>query len=67
MFLTGMMKDLGYGKGYEYSHNYFNNFSTQEYLPDKISGTKFYNPGNNAREEELRKFLRNLWKEKYHY
>jgi len=64
---TGMMKDLGYGKGYEYSHNYFNNFSTQEYLPDKISGTKFYNPGNNAREEELRKFLRNLWKEKYHY
>ena len=64
---TGMMKDLGYEKGYEYSHNYFNNFSTQEYLPDKISGTKFYNPGNNAREEELRKFLRNLWKEKYHY
>mgnify|MGYP000930093505 FL=1 len=64
---TGMMKDLGYGKGYEYAHNFFNNFSSQEYLPEKISGTKFYNPGNNAREEDIRKFLKTLWKEKYHY
>ncbi len=64
---TGMMKNLGYGKGYEYAHNFFNNFSSQEYLPEKISGTKFYNPGNNAREEDIRKFLKKLWKEKYHY
>ena len=64
---TGMMKNLGYGKGYEYAHNFFNNFSSQEYLPEKISGTKFYNPGNNAREEDIRKFLKTLWKEKYHY
>jgi putative ATPase len=38
-----------------------------EFLPDKIKGTKFYDPGNNAREEELRKYLRSLWKEKYGY
>lgn len=64
---TKLMKDLGYGKGYEYSHNYEKNFSPQEYLPKEISGIKFYDPGKNAREEELRKFLRNLWKDKYGY
>jgi putative ATPase len=64
---TRLMKNLGYGKGYEYSHSYEGNFSSQEYLPKEISGTKFYDPGKNAREEELRKFLKNLWKEKYNY
>jgi putative ATPase len=64
---TRLMKNLGYGKGYEYSHSYEGNFSDQEYLPKEISGTKFYDPGQNAREEELRKFLRSLWKEKYRY
>jgi putative ATPase len=64
---TKLMKNLNYGKGYEYSHNYGNNFSPQEYLPDAIKGTAFYQPGNNAREEELRKFLKSLWKEKYGY
>jgi len=64
---TRLMKNLDYGKGYQYSHSYENNFSEQEYLPDKISGTAFYNPGQNAREEELRKFLRQRWKEKYGY
>jgi putative ATPase len=64
---TKLMKQEGYGKGYEYSHNYQNNFSSQEYLPQEISGSKFYEPGNNAREDELRKFLRLLWKEKYKY
>jgi putative ATPase len=64
---TRLMKDLDYGKGYEYSHSYENNFSMQEYLPKEISGKKFYDPGKNAREEELRKFLKNLWKEKYGY
>jgi len=64
---TRLMKNLGYGKGYEYSHSYEGNFSDQEYLPKEISGTKFYEPGQNAREEELRKFLKNLWKEKYDY
>jgi len=64
---TRLMKDLGYGKGYEYSHNYEKNFSPQEYLPKELSGTKFYNPGKNTREEELRKFLKNLWKDKYGY
>ena len=64
---TKLMKNLGYGKNYEYSHNYTNNFSPQEYLPQEISGTKFYEPGKNAREEELRKFLKALWKDKYGY
>ena len=64
---TSLMKNLDYGKGYKYSHDFEQNFSQQEYLPTKISGTKFYDPGANAREEELRKYLRNLWKEKYGY
>ncbi len=64
---TALMKNLGYGKNYEYSHSYENNFSPQEYLPGKIAGAKFYEPGRNAREEELRKFLKSLWKDKYNY
>jgi putative ATPase len=64
---TRLMKDLDYGKNYQYSHSYENNFSAQEYLPKEIAGKTFYDPGSNAREEELRKFLRNLWKEKYGY
>ena len=64
---TALMKNLDYGKNYEYSHSYENNFSPQEYLPKEIAGTKFYDPGKNAREEELRKFLKNLWKDKYNY
>ncbi|MBS1921125.1 MAG: replication-associated recombination protein A [Bacteroidetes bacterium] len=64
---TRLMKDMGYNSGYEYSHNYETNFSPQEYLPKEISGTRFYKPGKNAREEELRKFLKNLWKDKYGY
>ncbi|MBL0202120.1 MAG: replication-associated recombination protein A [Chitinophagaceae bacterium] len=64
---TKLMKNEGYGKGYEYSHNYDNNFSPQEYLPDAISGTTFFEPGKNLREDELRKFLKMLWKEKYGY
>jgi putative ATPase len=64
---TRLMKNLGYGKDYQYSHSYEGNFSNQEYLPKEISGTKFYDPGKNAREEELRKFLKNLWKDKYGY
>ena len=64
---TKLMKELGYGKGYQYAHSYEGNFVNMEFLPDKISGQKFYEPGNNAREEELRKYLRLLWKEKYGY
>jgi putative ATPase len=64
---TKLMKNLNYGKGYKYSHSFEQNFSEQEYLPEKLSGTVFYEPGNNAREEELRKYLKNLWKDKYNY
>lgn len=64
---TTLMKNMGYGKNYEYSHSYENNFSPQEYLPKEIAGKKFFEPGKNTREEELRKFLKNLWKDKYNY
>lgn len=64
---TKLMKDLDYGKGYKYSHSFEGNFSEQEYLPEKISGMKFYEPGTNAKEEEFRRFLKMLWGEKYEY
>lgn len=62
---TGLMKDLGYGKSYQYSHDYNQNFVKQEYLPDELSGTSFYQPGKNVAEEKIRIHLRELWKEKY--
>lgn len=64
---TKLMKDLNYGKDYKYAHAYEQNFAEQEFLPDEISGTKIYNPSNNPRENELRAFLKNLWKNKYGY
>ena len=64
---TGLMKKMGYGKNYKYAHSYEGNFADQEFLPDALKGTVFYDPGKNPREEELRKFLRSLWKDKYNY
>jgi putative ATPase len=64
---TKLMKDLNYGKDYKYAHSFKNNFAEQEFLPEEIKGSVLYNPGNNARENELRNFLKNLWKDKYGY
>lgn len=64
---TKLMKDLDYGKDYQYGHDFSGNFVSQEYLPEDIQGTKFYEPGNNPREADMRKRLRNWWKEKYDY
>ena len=64
---TKLMKDLGYGENYTYTHNSDNNFSLQEFLPDEISGTKIYEPGNNVRENKFRESLKNNWKNKYNY
>jgi len=64
---TRLMKNMDYGKGYEYSHSYEKNFSAQEYLPEEIRGKSFFDPGKNAREEEMRKHLRSLWDKKYGY
>ena len=64
---TKLMKELSYGREYQYAHDYENNFAFLEYLPEKISGTKFYEPGANAKEKELREFLKKRWKEKYGY
>lgn len=64
---TKLMKNEGYGKGYLYAHDYPLNFAPQEYLPERIAGTKFYEPNNNQRENEMRARLKQLWKEKYGY
>lgn len=64
---TKMMKDMDYGKGYLYAHDHPGNFAGMEFLPEAISNTKIYDPGKNAREEDMRKRLRALWKEKYGY
>ena len=64
---TKFMKDLDYGKDYQYSHNYPNNFIAQEFLPAEIAGTKLYEPGDNQRENQFKDILRNRWKNKYGY
>jgi putative ATPase len=64
---TKLMKELGYGAEYKYSHSYENNFSDQEYLPEQVSGKKLYEPGHNPREKELRDYLKKMWGEKYGY
>ena len=64
---TKLMKDLDYGKNYKYAHNFENNFANQEFLPEEISNTKLYEPGNNTRENAFREALKNRWKDKYNY
>jgi putative ATPase len=64
---TKLMKQQGYGEGYKYAHSYEGNFAEQEFLPEAIAHTKLYEPGHNAREAEMRKFLQSRWKEKYGY
>jgi putative ATPase len=64
---TKLMKDLGYGDNYKYAHNYEGNFSEAEFLPDEISNTTLYEPGNNQREQAQREFLKKRWKTKYNY
>lgn len=64
---TKLMKEIGYGKDYQYAHAYEGNFINQEFLPKEISGSVFYQPGNNPKENEIRKTLIHLWKDKYGY
>ena len=64
---TKLMKDLGYGSNYEYSHDYDRGFSPQEYLPEEIKGTRFYTPGSNPAEGKLQAYLKSLWGGKYKY
>jgi putative ATPase len=64
---TRLMKNMNYGKDYQYAHSFENNFVELEFLPEQIAGTKLYDPGDNAREAEQRAHLRKLWKEKYGY
>jgi len=64
---TKLMKDLGYHKGYKYAHDFEGNFVKDNYLPEEIQGSRFYEPGNTVKEEEIRKRLKNLWKDIYDY
>jgi putative ATPase len=64
---TGLMKEMGYGKNYRYAHDYEGNFVDLEFLPEKISGSTLFEPGSNQREQEMRKSLKNKWKNRYRY
>ncbi|MCH9661791.1 MAG: replication-associated recombination protein A [Bacteroidetes bacterium] len=64
---TKLMKELGYGASYQYAHDFEGNFVPHEFLPEEITGTSFYDPGKNPREENLKKYLASLWKDKYNY
>jgi putative ATPase len=64
---TKLMKDMNYGKGYQYAHDKEGNFADMEFLPDELKGKQFYDPGENPRESELRNYLRKLWGKKYNY
>ena len=64
---TELMNELGYGEGYKYSHDFQNQFTNQEYLPEEITGTKLYEPGKNKKEDSIRDFLKLRWKNKYNY
>jgi len=64
---TKLMKDLGYHKDYKYAHSFEGNFVKDNFLPEEIKGTKFYDPGSNPKEEEIRKRLKGLWKDIYDY
>ncbi|MEP5613503.1 MAG: replication-associated recombination protein A [Cyclobacteriaceae bacterium] len=64
---TKLMKEQGYGKGYQYAHDHDLNFVNMEFLPDELQNTTLYDPGQNPREEDLRRFLKARWKEKYGY
>ena len=64
---TKLMKELGYGDNYAYAHDYENAFVPHEFLPKEIIGTSFYQPGNNAKENQLKTYLKSLWKDKYDF
>ncbi|GAB3923005.1 replication-associated recombination protein A [Mucilaginibacter myungsuensis] len=64
---TKLMKNIGYGKDYKYAHSYEGNFTDQDFLPDAVSGTQIFQPGNNAKENEIREKMRKLWGNRYKY
>jgi putative ATPase len=64
---TNLMKNLGYGKNYKYAHSYSGNFVPDNFLPEELKGTRFYEPGTNLKEDEIRKRLNGMWKDIYDY
>ncbi len=61
---TGLMRDLGYGKEYKYSHNYEGHFSEQEYLPPSLKGRRYYEPTDEGAEREAAERWRRWWRER---
>lgn len=64
---TKLMKELGYGKDYQYPHDYADRFVEDEYLPEKIKGSQIWSPAENQREQEIREKMRKLWGNRYKY
>ena len=62
---TKLMKDMNYGKNYQYAHDYKEGFVEQEFLPEEIRGTKFYQPKQNATEQKILEELKKKWKKYY--
>jgi putative ATPase len=62
---TKLMKELDYGNNYKYAHDFPGNFVEQEFLPEEISGTAFYRPGKNSREQSTADYLQKIWRGKY--
>jgi putative ATPase len=62
---TQLMKDLGYGAAYKYSHDGANNFVAQEFLPDEVKGSNFFKAGSSKREQDIAQTIKNLWGDKY--
>jgi len=64
---TKLMKDLGYGEDYKYSHNYASNFVQQEFMPSEIVGKNFFEAGSSSKEKEIAQTIKNLWGDKYFF
>lgn len=62
---TSLMKEIGYGEGYKYSHDFEGHFAEQEFMPEGLEGKKFYSPADNPRERDIEKYIRACWKDKY--
>ena len=62
---TKLMKDMGYGQDYKYSHDFNNNFAAQQFLPDKLANSRFYKPQENGSEKKSAEWLKFLWKDRY--
>ncbi|MBO7125542.1 MAG: replication-associated recombination protein A [Bacteroidales bacterium] len=64
---TNLMKELNYGDGYKYSHDYPGHFVKQEFLPKELSHESFWKTAENKREDDTTRYMQSLWKDKYSF